>query len=379
MKETTERDMPLFTSGTMILIFLILMGVIVAFIRFTQGLGATTNLSDKFPWGMWIGIDVLSGVALAAGGFVIAATVYIFNLKKYYPVLRPAVLTAFLGYLMVIVALIFDLGHPYRIWHPMVLWQHHSVMFEVGWCVMLYTTVLGLEISPPILERFNMQWLLKIIRIFTVPLVIAGVILSTLHQSSLGSLYLIVPNKLSSLWYTPLLPVMFFVSAVMVGLAMVIFESFVSSKAFKRKLEMDIILGLIKAEWFVLSWYLIIKIVDLIVRGSFLSIFNGSLESFMFLVEIIIGVVIPLLLLSIPTIRKSKGGIFISSLMIITGLVISKINVSIIGMLRESGANYFPALSEFIITISIIAGGLLAFKLAIKYFNIFSTEKGGDR
>ncbi|MEK7448726.1 MAG: NrfD/PsrC family molybdoenzyme membrane anchor subunit, partial [Planctomycetota bacterium] len=220
--KNNDKNIPLVTPGTIILLFLILLGAVMAVYRFAKGLGASTNLSDTFPWGLWIGVDVLSGVALAAGGFTIAAAVYIFNLKKYHPILRPAILTAFLGYMVVIVALLFDLGKPYNIWHPMVMWQPHSVMFEVGWCVMLYSTVLALEFSPAALEKFKMDGLLKIIKVVTIPLVIAGIILSTLHQSSLGSLFLIVPDKLHSIWYTPLLPVMFFVSAVMVGLAMVI-------------------------------------------------------------------------------------------------------------------------------------------------------------
>lgn len=372
--ESTDKKIPLFTFGTVVLILLVLAGVAVAFYRFTQGLGASTNLSDAFPWGMWIGIDVLSGVALAAGGFTIAATVYVLNLKKYYPILRPAVLTAFLGYLMVIVALLCDLGRPYRIWHPMIMWQHHSVMFEVGWCVMLYTTVLALEFSPVVLEKFRMDWLVKIVKVFTVPIVIAGVILSTLHQSSLGSLFLIVPDKLHTLWYTPLLPVMFFASAVMVGLAMVIFESFVSSKAFKRSLEKDILQGLAKAEVFVILGYFLLRIIDVIARGALPAAFVGNMEGNMFLAEMIIGVILPLILLAIPSVRGSIGGVFFSSLMVIIGLILNRMNVSVIGMLRESKASYFPSLMEFAITAAVIAGGLLAFKIAVKYFDIFHSE-----
>lgn len=375
MQVAAEKRIPLFTVGTVVLVLLGFMGAVAAFYRFTLGLGATTNLSDKFPWGLWIGVDVLSGVALAGGGFTIAAMVYVFNLKKYQAIARPAILTAFLGYMMVIVALMFDLGRPYRIWHPMIMWQHHSVMFEVGWCVMLYTTVLSLEFSPAVLERFKMDGLVKIVKFFTIPLVIAGVILSTLHQSSLGSLYLIAPSKLHAIWYTPLLPVMFFASSVAVGLAMVSFESFVSSKAFKRTLEMNVLSGLAKIELFVLLAYLLLKIGDMAARGALSLAFAGGLESNMFLAEIIIGAILPLILLAIPSVRRSAGGIFLASLMVIIGLVINRTNVSIIGMLGESGTAYFPAWTEFIVTIAVIAGGLLAFKVAIKYFNVFPAEE----
>ena len=167
------------------------------------GLGGSTNLSDKFPWGLWIGFDVLCGVGLAAGGFTLVAIVHIFNIERYKPILRPAILTAFLGYSLVVVALLYDLGRPDRIWHPLVMWNPHSVMFEVAWCVTLYTTVLFLEFLPVVFEKFGWHKPLEWIHNISVPLMIAGVLLSTLHQSSLGSLYLIVPEKLYPLWYTP--------------------------------------------------------------------------------------------------------------------------------------------------------------------------------
>jgi Ni/Fe-hydrogenase subunit HybB-like protein len=216
------------------MVFLLLMagGLYATFIRFTQGLGASTHLSDQFPWGIWISFDVLCGVMLAAGGFTLTAAVHILNIKRLHSIIRPTILTAFLGYILVCAALMFDLGKPYNIWHPLIMRNPHSVMFEVAYCVMLYTTVLALEFSPIVLERFNLQKPLKVVRAILIPLVICGVILSTLHQSSLGTLYLIVPEKLYPLWYTPLLPVFFFLSAIAVGLAMTIFESSMSSKHF---------------------------------------------------------------------------------------------------------------------------------------------------
>ena len=161
-------------------------GVYVTYVRFTRGLGATTNLSDQFPWGLWIGFDILCGVGLAAGGFTLAAIVHIFNIKRFEPILRPTILTAFLGYLLVIFALMYDLGRPLQIWHAIIMWNPHSVMFEVAWCVMLYTTVLALEFSPVVLEKFHMTKTLGIIKRISPVLIIAGVLLSTLHQSSLG-------------------------------------------------------------------------------------------------------------------------------------------------------------------------------------------------
>ena len=219
------------TFWRVIFIIVMVIGAYGGYVRFRYGLGPSTNLSDRFPWGLWIGFDVLCGVMLAAGGFTLTAAVHIFNIKRWHPIVRPTVLTAFLGYVLVCVALMFDLGRPYNIWHPLIMRNPHSVMFEVAYCVMLYTTVLALEFSPIVLERFKLEKPLRIIRGVLIPLVIAGVLLSTLHQSSLGSLYLIMVNKLHPFWYTPLLPVFFFLSAICVGLAMTIFESSMSAKS----------------------------------------------------------------------------------------------------------------------------------------------------
>lgn len=204
---------------------LMVAGLYATYIRVFYGLGGSTNLSDEFPWGIWVGFDILCGVGLAAGGFTLAAIVHIFNIEEFKPIVRPAILTAFLGYVLVVVALMFDLGQPHRVWHPLVMWNPRSVMFEVGWCVTLYTTVLFLEFLPMVLERLGLKRARRVLRGVMLPIIIMGVILSTLHQSSLGSLYLIAQPKLNTLWYTPMLPVLFYISAIAVGLAMTIFES----------------------------------------------------------------------------------------------------------------------------------------------------------
>ena len=236
---------PGFWAG--ILYLLLAAGAGILWIRFTRGLGAVTNLSDTFPWGLWVGFDVLCGVGLAAGGFAITSAVYVFNIKRLKPIVRPTVLTAFLGYALVVVALLFDLGRPWNIWHPLVMWNPRSVMFEVSWCVTLYLTVLLLESSGMVFERLGWTRALVVQKAAVVPLVIAGALLSTLHQSSLGSFYLIVPTKLHALWYTPLLPVIFFLSAFTVGFAMVIAESRLSSKATGHRLEMPILMDVARA------------------------------------------------------------------------------------------------------------------------------------
>ena len=227
-------------------VFLVIMvlGLYSSFVRYFRGLGAVSNMTDQFPWGLWIGFDCLCGVMLAAGGFCMVGAVYLFNVESLHPVVRPAVLTAFLGYLLFIVGLLFDLGRPWFIWHQMIYRNLHSVMFEVGMCVMFYTTVLFFEFLPNVFERLHWKTPIKYINKVYPVLIVAGILLSTLHQSSLGSLYLIMPTKLHPFWYTPALPFFFFGSAVAVGLAMTIFESTQSAKAFGRQLELPVLVTL---------------------------------------------------------------------------------------------------------------------------------------
>lgn len=364
-----KLQIPKITTWKLIAGIIFLIGFYATVLRFGKGLGESTNLSDQFPWGLWIGFDVLVGVGLAAGGFIIAATVHIFHLHKYESISRPALLTAFLGYLLVIVGLLFDLGLPYRIWHPLIMWNPHSVMFEVGWCVTLYTTVLALEFSPIVFEKFNLKVPLKIIRMIYLPLVIAGVILSTLHQSSLGTLYVLVPDKLYGLWYSPLLPVLFFISAIGAGLAMTIVESFLSSRAFGKKIEQDILSDLARVLVVILGLYLLIRFQNLYYSGNLQLAFQLNQKSILFWGEIGLGSLIPMMLLFNSKMRESESGLFFSSMLVVVGFIIGRMNVSITGMIHSE--TYFPKWSEIAITVSIVTLGFVLFTLAVKYFPVF--------
>jgi len=364
-----------FTFWKLVFLFLMAAGFCATIVRFTRGLGAATNLSDQFPWGIWISFDVLCGVMLAAGGFTLTAAVHILNIKRLHSIVRPTVLTAFLGYLLVCVALMYDLGKPYNIWHPLIMRNPHSVMFEVAWCVMLYTTVLALEFSPIVLERFNLQKPLKVIRGILIPLVICGVILSTLHQSSLGSLYLIIPEKLHPFWYSPLLPVFFFFSAIAVGLAMTIFESSLSAKYFGRQLELPILQELGRWLVVVLSVYAVLRFEDLMDRGVLKLTLQPSYEMYLFWLEISLGLILPLILLLQPKVRMSAGGLYLSAVLVVLGFITNRMNVSITGFERSAGTHYFPKWTELAVTGAIIAAGFALFGLAVKYLPIFPAEE----
>ncbi len=355
------------------LLFLIL--AVLAYVRYTRGLGAITHLSDSFPWGLWIGFDLLCGVGLAAGGFAVTATVHILHLEDFKPIVRPTVLTAFLGYLLVIAALLVDLGRPWNIWHPIIMWNPHSVMFEVGWCVMLYTTVLSLEFAPvvlePLRERFKLDWLLRLHKTVTPVLVILGVILSTLHQSSLGSLFLIIPEKMHPLWYTPILPVLFFVSALAAGIAMTVVESWFSKRVFGKPLETHLLSRLSRASVVVLALYFVLRVRDLASRDALSTIFPLNLTSAMFLFEVGLGVVVPMVLLAFERFRTSPRRLAFAQGLVVLGFIAHRLNVSVTGVEAATGRHYVPSIPEFFVSAGLVAIGMTIFVLVCKYLPVF--------
>ncbi len=362
------------TFWKVVAVALMVAGLVATIQRFTLGLGATTNLADTFPWGLWIGFDILVGVGLAAGGFTIAAAVYIFNIERFRPILRPTILTAFLGYLLVIAGLMVDLGRPWAIWHALIYWNPRSVMFEVAWCVMLYTTVLALEFSPVILERFRLKRALKVVKAITIPLVVAGVLLSTLHQSSLGSLFLIIPGRMHPLWYSNVIPFLFIISCVAAGLCMTIFESFLSARAFGREIELPLLSQLAKVVVVVLALYFTVRIQDLVNRDALQYVFEPTYQSMMFIGEVVLGVLVPFALLLFKKVRTSKTGLFYSSVLVLLGFVAHRLNTAITSMEQWQTRTYIPSWQELAITIALAAFGFVAFSFVARYFDVFGKE-----
>lgn len=352
---------------------LIVAAMAATILRFGGSLGASTNLSDQFPWGIWIGFDVLCGVGLAAGGFTLAATVHIFHLKRFEPVVRPAILTAFLGYGLVCLALLFDLGRPWNVWHPLVMWNPHSVMFEVGWCVTLYTTVLALEFLPLVLERLRLERARLMLRRVMIPLVILGVVLSTLHQSSLGTLFLIMPQKMNALWYSPMLPILFFVSAIATGLAMTIFESWHSARAFARQLEFPLVQKLSRVLAVLIAVYLAMRFMDMTNRHAWPAMDQPGLERSLFGVEIVL-MAVPMLLLFREHTRRSPKAIYLCAVMYLLGFVTNRLNVGITSMERASGVEYIPKWSEVAVTLGLVAAGFAIFRVTAQYLPVFEDE-----
>jgi Ni/Fe-hydrogenase subunit HybB-like protein len=363
-----------FPKGLAILTALVILGLIPIIIRYVYGLGAMSNLNDGRPWGLWISFDLYCGVALAAGGFTLAGAVYVFRLEKYHSVARPAVLTAFLGYTLVILALLVDLGQPWFIWHIMITPNIHSPLFEVGLCVMTYTIVLALEFSPAVFEKFNWHLPLKVIRAIQIPLVIAGVCLSTLHQSSLGSMLLMAPTYLHPLWYTPILPIMFLNSAIAVGPAMVMFESTLTGKALGHKQNHEVMEGLGKIIPWILGIYLLLKLGDLLLAGEIGLIFTAYPYNINWWIEILVGIVAPIILFNLKSIRKSDTKLFWIATLVVVGLIINRFNVSMFALATRPGYTYFPSWMEFAISVGLVADSMLVIWLAYKLLPMMQHE-----
>lgn len=365
------------TFWKVVSVIIVTAGLFSTYLRFSRGLGATTNLYDTAPWGLWIGFDFL-GVGLAAAGFTIAATVHIFNIHKYEPLVRPAILTAFIGYSLVVCLLVVDLGRPENFWHPLVMWNIHSVMFEITWCIICYTTVLTLEFAPVVLEKFNLKAPIIILKKISIPVVIAGVLFSTLHQSSFGSLYLIVPGRLHPLWYSSLLPVHFYISCIAAGLSMIIFESYQATRAFTKEegfkntgLKMDILSGAALVVLVVLVGGFLLKIYDFIITGKLIHLTILSTETYLFYLEIIVGTIIPISLLIQKKLREDRKWLYIISVSVISGLILNRLNVSVTGLAASSGVNYFPSFDEISITLMLVVLAVFAFRLVVKNFPVF--------
>lgn len=365
------------TPFTLMLAGLVGIAVVVAAYRLLFGIGPASNLSDAWPWGLWISFDVLGGVAMAAGGFLIAAAVYILNWKKYKCIVRASILNAFFGYLLAAMSICLDIGRSFVIWHPMVMWQVNSIMFIVAIHVVLYTSTLATESSPMVFEKLGWNRTLNKVNRLMVGIVLFGVLLSLLHQSSLGAVYLIAPGKLSPIWYSKYIPYMFLVSAIMMGLSMVSFETILTGKVWNHEPPMEVLSGLSRGVLITGSFYLIMKIAQIVSGPGLGAVLNGSFLGNLWLLEMAIGVVLPVALLALPAVRRDKQRIFSVNIMVIVGVLLNRLNVGIFGVhefATRAGGDYFPSFMEWMLTIGMIAFAILGFKICAKYLNLFPAQ-----
>jgi Ni/Fe-hydrogenase subunit HybB-like protein len=358
---------------------IILVGAVLLVIRFTKGLGSITNLSQEYPWGLWIGFDVITGVAFAGGAYIITFLVYVLRMDKYRPIVRVTVLNGFLAYVFYAGALVLDLGRPWNIINPIIgnSFGVSSIIFLVAWHFTLYMIAAFIEFSPTVAEWLGWKRIRKILGSLTLGAVIFGITLSTLHQSGLGALYLITKPKLHPLWYSEFIPILFFVSSVFAGLSMVIFEGTISHKVFRDQISPEhhashdeIVFSLAKICGGTMFVYLFLKLL-LFSHSQLWSYLNTPL-GYWFLVEILGFVLIPCILFIQGFKQKNTMLVRIASILTLVGIIINRLNVSIIAFKWYEPVRYFPSWMEIEVTLAVIFAEIWVFRWVVNRMPVFS-------
>ena len=349
---------------------LVLAGAAAGVIRLLAGLGRTTALIDAYTWGIWIGFD-FTLIAFAGAGFTMTAVVHVLRREEYHEALRPAVLAGLLGYVAVLLLLVLDLGRPDRFYHFLLFWNPHSPLFEISWCVLLYTTVLLIETSPYVLERWPHPRLLRLARAVLPVAAIAGVTLSSLHQSTLGTLYLNMPHRLHALWYSPRLPLLFFVSSVMAGLSMGIWAYAGARRVVRRPAQPAVVQGLTRYAGYVAALYLALKVLDLALSRELGLVFSAGSTALWWWIEVGAGLVLPLALLAVPAWRQRRGAALLATGLMLFGVLMNRFNATMFGQILPPGVHYTPHVLEWLSTAGVLGAALLVWLLGVRFLAIF--------
>jgi Ni/Fe-hydrogenase subunit HybB-like protein len=404
--EYQKLEGKIFTKAFFVLLFVVAVGFFFVGVRFVKGIGAVSNMSDGYPWGIWITYDVATGTAIACGGYAVAILVYIRNRMQYHPLIRSAILTSMFGYGLAGFSVMVDLGRPWNSYNFFIpsKWQANSAMFEVALCVMAYSTVLIIEFLPALLTtiekakgerlhkvrdwlhpkiapnpasigtglewaKLGAAWLKPRLNKVLIFFIVLGITLPTMHQSSLGSLLLIASTKLHPLWHTGFLPLLFLINCIFIGYAIAILESIISCYSFKRPFEVDELSGLASLiPWVTVIW-LSVVIGDLAWRGQILAAVKLDFYSFFFLLEFMLIGIGSMILFSGKN-RRSPRWLFVSAAMIVLGGALYRFNVYLIGFNPGKGWRYFPSFAEVMITVGIVALEILAYKVFVKLFPV---------
>ena len=348
----TKKQIPI---GIIMLAVLSIVGFYAMTIRWVDGLGIATNLSDTRPWGLWISFD-LAVMAFSGSAFTMAAVSHILHKNKYHNIARVALIGGYVGYLSAGAALTVELGRPERLWHFFAYHNLHSPLFEVGMCVIAYTGILTLEFLPMLFKKLKWEKMIKVMRAIEVPVVVAGITLSTGHQSSLGSISLILIYKLHPLWYSPILPIIFLASAMTSGIAMTMLVGFIGTRVFNWEFRKGVFSGLGRILLYASIFTLLLKLGDLAWSGELGLLFENSLQSKIYFIENVAGYVLPIIILLIPTLNKKWSWLFRASVLSIIGLVTHRMAVSFFGL---AGADYFPTWQEFASTAGLFSVGII--------------------
>jgi Ni/Fe-hydrogenase subunit HybB-like protein len=359
-----------FTSG----IFIAIM-IAILITRFIFGLGAVTNLNDGYPWGIWVVFDVLIGSAFACGGFSVAMLVYIFNRGEYHPLVRPALLASLFGYTLAGVGVLFDLGRFWNFWH--ILWPTYanpnSVMFEVALCISLYIIVMWIEFSPVFLEKLGMKKPLQKLSKVMFAFIALGTLLPMMHQSSLGTLLVVMGQQVNPLWQTPVVPLLYLLSAITIGYGVILFESCIAAAAYRREIEVHLLNPMAKIMLGVLAAYLAVRVGDLTVRGAFGHAFAPSLEAFFFWLEMALFV-LPFWLVGTANARRNPARLFLAGISLMLGGVFLRVNGFLIGYDTGPGWHYFPSIAEMLVTIGMFSVEVFGYSIITRRFPVLPRE-----
>ncbi|ABF41944.1 Polysulphide reductase, NrfD [Candidatus Koribacter versatilis Ellin345] len=374
----TEK-LPRISIWRVLTLLIFIAGAYATYLRFAAGLHGSSNLSDGMPWGMWVGFGTLCGVGLSAGAFALSGAVYVLGMERYRPIVRTAVLLGFLGYCSVCVGYFYELGLPWRCWHILIYWNHNSMLFDVALCVATYTTVLTLEFCPALIEKIPWRKTRELVLHWhhrvTVGVVMAGVLLSSMHQSFLGGLFLIAPGKLYPLWYTHNIHALFFLSAIAGGLAMTVIALHLSMRSLDARIDYSILRELGRVISLLLLVYVIFRGLDLIHTGGARYLFLPVRETAFFWLEVSLLAIIPLILLQFNKIVNTPMYLYWTCCMVVAGFVVNRLNVCITAFERSMNTLYTPKWSELATTLLMIAGCVVAFRYAVLYLDIMPRIK----
>ena len=362
----------IFTPFNIISLPIMFLGLILIVIRFWKGIGSITNLTQDVPWGLWIGFDVVTGVAFAGGAYVLTFMVYILNMHKYHSIVRVTVLNGFLAYLFYAGALLLDLGRPWNVINPIIgnNFGTSSVLFLVAWHFLLYMVAQLIEFSPAVAEWLGAKRARKILSSMTIATVIFGITLSMLHQSGLGALYLMAKDKIHPLWYSEFIPIAFFISSIFAGLSMVIFEGSISNRVFFKQLSDEhkkdhdgILHGLSKICAGAMFAYLFLQIIMFIHGKKWVYI--GTSYGYWYLLEIVGFVILPMILFFTSYRKGNITLIKIAAIVTIVGIIINRLNVTVIGFKWDMPVRYIPSWMEFVVTLTVIFTEIWIFRWVI--------------
>ncbi len=353
---------------------LTLIGAVAGIGRLLVGMGSTTGLTDSVSWGIWIGFDFVM-IAFSGAGFTMAAVGHVLHQDKYHDAVRPAILTGFLGYVSVLLLLVLDLGRPDRFYSFILNWNIHSPLFEVSCCILLYSTVLFIESSPFILERLNWQKPLYWLHKAMLPVAIIGVTLSSLHQSTLGTLYLNMPHRLDELWYTPMLPPLFFISSVMAGLGVAVIAYVAAMRVAGRDVKAEVVNGLATAVGWITLLYVLAKLGEILVAGEMAALLRFDAMSRLMWLELGLGAIVPALLLLVPALRRYPASTWIGLSLVLFGVLANRFNATLFAQTPPGGpVAYSPHILEWLSTIGILAGCALAWYFAVRFLAVLESK-----